>query len=287
MLATDAATPSLVGKTATGDRLDIGALVQQCGVSVPNIVDQLEATALTDLSAAGLQAGVRSEAYHGTVAAGRVISSSAGRRRPGPARLLGRLCREQGHRPGQRARPRRHSSRPPRSLTSPPPGSAGARTEAYHGTVAAGRVISQAPAAGTPVVPPGSAVGYVVSKGLAPVTVPDLVGAAEATALIPQRRRAPRVSRPAWPTTARSPPAVVISQAAAGARPWSPGSSVGYVVSKGPRPRVPDVVGKPRPRPPLIPQRRRAHAGATDHRPTTARSRPAGSSARRRPRARP
>ena len=65
-----------LGKTATGDRLDIGALVRECGVSVPNIVDKLEATALTDLTAAGLVAGGRSEAYHGTIVAGRVINST-------------------------------------------------------------------------------------------------------------------------------------------------------------------------------------------------------------------
>ena len=61
---------------------------------------------------------------------------------------------------------------------------AGARSEAYSDTIAAGNVVSQDPAAGQ-MVDKGSAVSYVVSDGIEQVTVPDLEGpAADAEAKI-------------------------------------------------------------------------------------------------------
>ena len=55
-------------------------------------------------------------------------------------------------------------------------GLAGAPSEAYSDTVAAGLVSGQDPAAGQSVTP-GSTVSYVISLGLEPVAVPDLGGA--------------------------------------------------------------------------------------------------------------
>ncbi len=66
VLASGTPTPSLATTTVTGKRLDVGALVQQCGSTVPNVVSKLEAVALDDLEGAGLNVGDRTEAFDGT-----------------------------------------------------------------------------------------------------------------------------------------------------------------------------------------------------------------------------
>ena len=59
---------------------------------------------------------------------------------------------------------------------------AGSRTEAFSDAIAAGNVVSSAPAASAE-VEPGSAVSYVVSLGVEPVPVPDIVDLPEDEAL--------------------------------------------------------------------------------------------------------
>ena len=86
-------------------------------------------------------------------------------------------------------------------------GSRETHSEAPHGTIGAGRIISSTPAAGT-LVSAGSAVDYVVSTGPPRVGIPDLVDLPEAAALLRARRRRP-ASRgpPREPPTTPSGPA--------------------------------------------------------------------------------
>jgi len=120
----------------------------------------------------------------------------------------------------------------------------GMGTMEHSETVPVGSVISQQPAAGTP-VPPGSAVDLVVSLGPAPVPVPDVVGqerAAAKAALMTAGLAEGTV------TTAHSstvPAGHVISQSPVAGTPVPPGTAVDLVVSLGPvLVPVPDVVGQ-------------------------------------------
>ncbi len=61
LLGSGTQTASLLGKTVTGDRLDIGALVRECGVSVPDILGKTPGNAATALSGAGLGRRLRAQ----------------------------------------------------------------------------------------------------------------------------------------------------------------------------------------------------------------------------------
>ena len=67
-------------------------------VTVPDVRGLSEADALTELGAAGLKAGDRTRKNNSKVADGDVISTDPTARRPGQARVDGRLCRLQGTR---------------------------------------------------------------------------------------------------------------------------------------------------------------------------------------------
>jgi beta-lactam-binding protein with PASTA domain len=108
--------------------------------------------------------------------------------------------------------------------------------------VPAGAVISQDPAAGL-AAPYGSAINLLVSDGVCPVTVPDVVGDLEADAVAAIEA----VGLVADVTTAYDdtvPAGTVISQNPLGGEELLPGETVTIIVSLGPAPvTVPDVVG--------------------------------------------
>jgi hypothetical protein len=106
-------------------------------------------------------------------------------------------------------------------------------TTASSPTVAAGSIISQAPAAGASVAP-GSAVNLVVSTGPANVSVPNVVGltqAAATTAITGAGLVVGTVTTASSPTVAAG---SVISQNPVGGSSVAPGSAVNLVVSTGP-----------------------------------------------------
>ena len=107
---------------------------------------------------------------------------------------------------------------------------AGTATTEYHATIGTGNVISVTPAEDTQ-VPLGSTVDLVVSLGPAPISVPDVVGNDEATAVnaIEAQGLVANVSY-AYDAVAAG---LVISQDPAGGTPASPGDSVNLVVSLG------------------------------------------------------
>ena len=243
LLGSGTQTASLLGKTATGDRLDIGALVRECGVSVPNIVDKLEATALTDVTAAGLVAGGRSEAYHGTIVAGRVINSTptAGAMVPPGSTVsyVVSLGIEQVTVPNIVGLTETAADSALTGVGLAP----GAKTSAYSTTVAKDLIISQAPAAAATVAR-GSTVNYVVSLGIEQVTVPNIVGLTETAAdsALTGVGLAPGAKTSAYSTTVAKD--LIISQAPAAAATVAKGSTVSYVVSLGiEQVTVPNIVG--------------------------------------------
>ena len=119
----------------------------------------------------------------------------------------------------------------------------GTITQEYSATLAAGSVISQTPTAGTS-VSSGSAVNLVVSRGVQPVVVPNVVGmtqTAAGTALYNALLALGVVARlysPAVPT------GQVMEQNPAAGASVAPGTAVDLGVSKGPEfVTVPNVVG--------------------------------------------
>ena len=120
----------------------------------------------------------------------------------------------------------------------------GTVTEEYSTTVLAGRVISQAPEAGVEVAP-GSQVDLVVSRGPAPVTVPDLVGSTRSAAvglLTAVQLAEGSVTYEYSDTVARD---IVLSQATLPGSEVPAGTAIDFVVSRGVAPGVvPDIVGE-------------------------------------------
>jgi len=110
--------------------------------------------------------------------------------------------------------------------------------------VPAGNVISENPAAGTPVAP-GSAVNLVVSSGPAPVAVPNVVGQTQAAATTAIQNAGLVLGTVTTASSNNVPAGNVISENPAAGTPVAPGSAVNLVVSSGPAPvAVPNVVGQ-------------------------------------------
>ena len=120
----------------------------------------------------------------------------------------------------------------------------GTVTTAYDATVPAGNVISQNPAGGTSAVP-GTAVDLVVSLGVQPVSVPNVVGQTQATAEAAIEAAGLMVGTVTTAYDATVPAGNVISQNPAGGTSALPGTAVDLVVSTGRAPvSVPNVVGQ-------------------------------------------
>ena len=148
--------------------------------AVPDVVNKPEAAALADLGAVTLVPGPRTQAYHASIPAGNVLSTSPPSGTlvdPGSAVAyavsLGPIAV-----PDLVGLPQATAAS---TLTAAGLAS-GAVTQAMDATIPAGHVISQSPVAGT-AAGSGDPVSYVVSVGPAPVAVPDVVGQPEATAL--------------------------------------------------------------------------------------------------------
>ena len=210
-------------------------------VEVPNSLAIAEADARDDIVAAGLVAGATTTAFHDDIEAGHVISTTpAGGTRvplgatvallvsdgPAPVSVPGVVGDDQATAVG--------------SIEAL--GLVANVTTAHSDTVAEGLVISQNPVGGTGVAP-GSTVDVVVSLGPAPVSVPDVVGNDQATAVgsIEALGLVANVTTAHSDTVAEG---LVISQNPVGGTGVAPGSTVDVVVSLGPAPvSVPDVVG--------------------------------------------
>ena len=119
----------------------------------------------------------------------------------------------------------------------------GALNAIYDGVAPAGFVIGQVPAGGAS-APLGSAVALTISKGPAPIAVPNLVGQPEGTAtanLVSAGLGAGTISRT---NSATVPQGIVMGQAPPAGTPVLAGTAVNLLVSDGPvMATVPNVVG--------------------------------------------
>jgi len=219
-----------------------------CPGTVPNVVGMQESEARAALAHAGLAVGAVISQNSDTVPEGRVISQS-----PPAGAALGEgaavdLVVSLGAEPVLATVPDVTGLEEAAAVAALH--AAGLVTgdvdEAYSGTVAAGLVISQNPAAGASVVE-GSEVNLVLSLGPEPVVVPDLVGTTLAdaqAALTAAGLAAGAVSEEYSATVAEG---WVIDQAPEPGAPVAPGTAVDIVVSKGPEPgAVPYLKGMTR-----------------------------------------
>jgi len=232
---------------APGSSVDLVVSLGPAAIDVPNVVGQAQATAEANIVAAGLIVGTVLTANSGTVPAGDVISQS-----PvacGACALSGDavdLVVSLGPAPidvpdvtGQ-AQATAEANIVVAGL------SVGIVTTASSGSVPAGDVISQSPAACTACVAPGSSVDLVVSLGPAAIDVPNVVGQAQATAEANIVAAGLIVGTVLTANSGTVPAGDVISQSpVACAACVAPGSSVDLVVSLGPAViDVPNVVGQ-------------------------------------------
>ncbi|HOC72027.1 MAG TPA: PASTA domain-containing protein, partial [Candidatus Hydrogenedentes bacterium] len=245
-------TPVAGAEVALGTAVAIEVSLGPAPVAVPYVVGLTRAAAESALAGAGLTLGAVTESYSATVPAGAVIGQTpvAGTEvAPGTAVAL------------------EVSLGPDPAGDQPVPNVAGLTraeaeaalaaagftlgtvTEVYNEMLAAGLVTDQNPPAGSPLAP-GTAVNLVLSKGPAPILVPNVVGLARASAegAIVAARLAIGTVTEEYSTT--FPAGRVISQSPLGGVESAVGSPVNLVVSKGPRStavEIPDVTGLARP----------------------------------------
>lgn len=212
-------------------------------VVVPNVVGQVQATAQSILTAASLYAGPITQAYNDTIPAGSVASQNPAGGTGVSAWSSVALVISLGPEPvlvpnvvGQPQSAAQAALVAVRLVV-------GTVTQQYSATVPAGVVISQAPVAGTAVLPT-SAVDLVVSLGPAPVLVPNVIGQAQAAAsavITGAGFAVGTVTQQYDP----APAGTVISQSPLGGTMAVPDTPVNLVVSRGPQPVVivPNIVG--------------------------------------------
>ena len=243
VLGSGTTTGSLDGSTVTGKRLDVGALAQQCGATVPDVVGLMAGAAHDAIEAADLDPVRDPDAFHASVPAGKVISQQ-----PDPGRL-----RAHGS-PVHYVVSKGPAPVPvPNVVNSTPSAAASAISSAgfqsaqgadeHSASVPTGLVARQDPSAGALRVP-GSTVTFFVSKGPAPITVPNVVGSTPgaASAAISGTGFSPVQGADEYSASVAA--GLVARQDPPAGTSLPPGSTVSYFVSKG-RPAVPDVVNKP------------------------------------------
>jgi VWFA-related protein len=226
-------------------------------VTVPNVVNQLEAAARTAITNANLVVGTVTQQPSATVAAGRVISQN-------PAGGVGVAASSAVNMvvstgpvptPGPVAVPN-VVNQTQTAATAAITGAGlvlGTVTQRSSTTVVAGSVISQNPSAGTS-VSLGSQVALVVSTG--PVAVPNVVNLTQAAATTAITGAGLAVGAVSQASNATVPSGSVISQNPAAGTSVAAGSAVALVVSTGP-------VAPPPPPPPPPPPTKSGGGGGS------------------------
>jgi len=217
-------------------------------IDIPNVVGQPQATAESTIVGAGLIVGAVTTANSGSVPAGNVISQS-------PAACTG--CATSGSPvdlvislgPAPIDVPN-VVGQPQASAESTIVGAGltvGAVTTANSGSVPAGNVVSQSPAACSGCATSGSPVDLVISLGPAPIDIPDVVGQPQASAESTVVGAGLTVGAVTTANSGTVPAGNVISQSPAACTGCATsGSPVDLVISLGPAiVDVPNVVGQP------------------------------------------
>ena len=202
-------------------------LVISLGSTVPNVVGMTQAAAQSAITTAGLTVGAVTTANSATVAAGKVISQNPVAGKKVAAGSAVALVVSRGTQvPNVVGRTQAEAQK---ALTSAGL-TLGSVTMANSATVAAGRVISQNPGAGT-TVNPGSTVALVVSLG---TTVPDVVGLTQSNAQTALISAGLTVGTVTSANSETVPSGTVINQTPVAGIKVTPGSAVALVISSGP-----------------------------------------------------
>ncbi len=236
-------TPGAGASVAAGSAVDLVVSTGPVLVTVPNVVGLAQADAEAAISAAGLTVGTITPTNHPTVAAGTVISHTPGAGASVAAGSAVDLVVSTG--PVLVTVPNvvGLAQADAEAAISAAGLTVGTITPTNHPTVAAGTVISHTPGAGASVAG-GSAVDLVVSTGPVLVTVPNVVGLAQAdaeAAISAAGLTVGTITPTNHPTVAAG---TVISHTPGAGASVAGGSAVALVVSTGPAPvTVPNVVG--------------------------------------------
>ena len=236
--------PAAGSQVAPGTPVSISVSLGPCPVIVPNVVNFMQSAAEIQIQAVGLVVGTVTTACSDTISAGAVISQNPA---AGSSVLSGTavdLVVSTG--PCNAVVPDvvgLDQASAEAAITAA--GLAvGAVTTACDDLVPAGAVIAQDPAGGTAVTL-GTSVNLVVSTGPCPVTVPDVVGLAQATAQAAITAAGLAVGDVSVNCSDTVPAGDVISQAPTAGNLVEPGTSVDLVISTGPcAVEVPNVVGQ-------------------------------------------
>jgi VWFA-related protein len=209
-------------------------------ITVPNVLNQTQATATTAVTGAGLVVGTVTQQSSATVPAGRVSSQNPVAGVGVAAGAAVNLVVSTGPAPAPGTVPVPSVL----NLTQVDATTAittaglvlGTISQSSSTTVPAGRVISQSPNAGTG-VQAGSAIALVVSTG--PVAVPNVVNLTQAAATTSISFAGLAIGAVSTESSATVPSGSVISQSPASGTNVAAGSAVAIVVSTGPVPPPP------------------------------------------------
>jgi uncharacterized repeat protein (TIGR02543 family) len=238
-------TPAAGEQAAAGSSVTIIVSTGGCTVTVPNVVGMTEANAATAITAANLTVGtVVTRRCHATAPAGTVIEQTPaanGGASPGSVVVLvvsNGTCPVTVPNLSGKTQTEAATAIVAAGLVS------GSVTPACSNTVAAGKVISQTPAANSS-VSPGSTVNCVVSSGPCPLSVPSVLGLTQAQAASALTSSGLVLGAVTQQCSATVAVGKVIGQTPAAQTSVPPSSAVAVVISTGPCPvQVPDLSGK-------------------------------------------
>jgi beta-lactam-binding protein with PASTA domain len=226
-----------------GSRVNVTLSIGPVMVTVPNVVGSAQVAAQTTLIGAGLAAGALTLAFDNVAPPGVVIGQLPAAGASAPQGSAVALTISKGPAPvttpnlvGQT------EANVPTVLANAGLG-LGSISRTNSSTVPEGTVMGQSPLAGTP-VPPGTLVNLLVSLGPVMVTVPDVVGAPQQTAMntILGAKLSVQVNFAANATVQAG---LVVTQTPAAGSSAVQGSFVNLIVSTGPTAAVvPNVVGQ-------------------------------------------
>ena len=216
---------------STGAEIESAAFtVLVSTITVPNVVGDTQAVATSTITSAGLSVGTVTTQSSNTVPSGSVISQSpVGGTSVAPGSAVN-LVISSGAANVTVPNVVGDTQAVAASTITGAGLIVGAVTTQSSSTVPSGSVISQSPVGGTSVVP-GSAVNLVISSGAANVTVPNVVGDAQALAASTISGAGLVVGNIAYQTSSTVPVGSVISQSPTGGALVLPGSAVNLVIS--------------------------------------------------------
>ena len=238
-------TTRLLRNLAIRALLVLAVVLAGCSKTVPDVVGQTQNAAIADITGAGLAVGAVKQAYSPTVAPGTVISQIPAGGTGAAAGSAVVLTVSRGPQPVTVPNVVGTAQSAASAAITGAGLTLGAVTQAFSATAASGTVIGQVPVSGTS-VSLGTAVSLIVSAGLPPEPVPNVVSETQDAAFAAITGAGFTVGAVTLVFSATVPSDNVISQDPAPGIRAAAGSAVLLTVSKGPAPvTVPSVVNMP------------------------------------------